>query len=721
MKKALQTLIFSFFVLFSYAQTSTPPRLLQVYIDRFSPPQNLNDLQMEFPYINYTAQPTEADVHVVVIYDGISNQQSRTGLCFFGSGRFMGQNDTIWYTIAPLTVGLEYRDKINEAFRRGIYPYLEQCAFNGDLYALIGEKPQPIEDLSWHKTQYWLQTLGSINNAKSSIISNYRGLPLQSEKIISHSFDLNANVLHFERFWRYSGNIAAFDYYSNKSTAMDTIFSEAKYKVKNLKSNIEAVKTMTNHIAIGANLYLAKQSGDIKNFNQEIAFGAEYNLFPYANFFRKRMLLGYKLGLTHSKIGLQLPLSSPLRHRFFAEYYTQKRWGYFGMNAEINTRFNTKTFLTFDNYLETHTGFHLRKNLFFTLYGQVKRDNLFDLSKFDYAKGIFVNKSRHTIIHSKIGLTYLFGSGVRNRLPLGLDKLLNEDFFSFDAPKVDEGWNRWSFIGDLSGDFRREKFKSQLPNVGKLISLDGQYTVTGGIQANKVKRKVRHTTAIELGIFKEEYKKYDSNLEKNAEIEAHFFQNLVFTFWDRLSLGGMFDYNSKHELFRYPFAPLPTFILKDKLKIYGGLEINLIPYTHYLRKRLSFGYYHLFDESPYIYRYQDYIEEDLLFLSTFHLKPWGYWSGSFNHFSNLKNQPWVGYKINAQLEIGYKISKSFYLTLAPQITTEHIPNYSNYFNPSGIYVVSAHLKSQDFNCRAGIHYYFGQGKSNVINPSMIRF
>jgi hypothetical protein len=135
---------FLFICLFSpsiYAQRDTTPRLLSVYIDRFSPPENLFDLQMEFPLVDYTSQPTDGDVHVLLLTDYIGNLQERKGLCFFGLGRFKGQNDTIWYIIPPLTTELQKRELVNAVFKHGIYPYLEQCGYGKDLMDLISSKP----------------------------------------------------------------------------------------------------------------------------------------------------------------------------------------------------------------------------------------------------------------------------------------------------------------------------------------------------------------------------------------------------------------------------------------------------------------------------------------------------------------------------------------------------------------------------------------------------
>jgi hypothetical protein len=136
--KNASLLLFFYFLSFCIAAQTPETRLLKVYIDQFSPPENQYDLQVEFPFVDYTVKPNEGDVHVLRITDYVSSNVSRNGLCFFGLGRFEGQNDTIWYIIPPLTPELQKRDLVNDVFRRGIYPYLEQCGYQGELKDLVG-------------------------------------------------------------------------------------------------------------------------------------------------------------------------------------------------------------------------------------------------------------------------------------------------------------------------------------------------------------------------------------------------------------------------------------------------------------------------------------------------------------------------------------------------------------------------------------------------------
>jgi hypothetical protein len=698
------------------AQKSADSRLLNVYIDRFSPPENLYDLQQEFPFINYTTQSAEGEVQVLRITDLIGNLQERNGLCFFGFGRFSGQNDTIWYIIPPITPELQRRELLNNVFKKGIYPYLEQCEYEGNLEELIGKKPAVEEDLSWNKTSYTLNAQGNFGGSYNN--SNQKGF-LENKSISKSNefyYELGAEILHFTKKWRYNGVINFMNYnYNNQTLNQDTIFSTSSEFYDKFSTNCAINRALSNHFSIGANLdyFYYKSLNFQKNTNASVGF--EYNLFPYSEFFRRRMTLSYFTNYIIYNSPLKLPITTHWSHTISLDYFKQLRWGFLGFGIDHNVRFNPETFRTFNTNIKGNIGFHLGKNLFLSLSGRYLRDNLFSLEKFGYSNNIYINKSRHNYLNMSVGLTYLFGAGLRNNLPLGLDALTYESWPFFKVNKMNEGWNRWSFNLGGFGKFKMENYSSQLPKTDVLYEKNSELTISPSFQMSRVGRHIRNSTAIEFEFTKRNQLKDGEQLKWNRTT-YHLFQNLVFTFKNRFSVGAKIDISNMD----YGFNNFSDFdnVYRGRTSFSLGLEYNFISYKHYLRKNWNIGYYHNFLEEDFWINTSG--SDDTFFTSAFRLTKWGYWQVHLSHNSNLLNNPHRVFSIRSDSELGWNVKKSLYLTLNPYLSVRYSKIYRVYFQDPNYATIELNDNYIFYSTSIGIKYYFGQGKTNVINPRMSR-
>jgi hypothetical protein len=732
MKNATLLLFFSLLSCCITAQTSEK-RLLKVYLDQFSPPEYAFDLIQEFPYVDYTVKPKEAEVQVMLISDFITFRQTRQGLCFFGLGRFEGQNDTIWYVIPPLTPELQQRDLVNDVFRRGIYPYLEQCGYTGDLKDLVGERPAEMEDLAWNKTQYSLKLNGFLQSEKyesDNFLSQYPNFKTNGYTINSNA---SSSVFHLGETWRYGGTINATFNQSKNNLKTDSFSWVSNFSFKNVNVNAFVARRLADHFSVGSRISYfntenkSREQLEINgnksiSWSKSMALGAEYNFFSYSKYFQKRLLFGYDVALGTALTLADTRKISPWTHFLSLDYYQRVKWGYLEFGAKGGLNFNFDNFNTFSREVHGSLGFYVGKSTFLTISSDIRQDNNFSASKLGFSSGLFVKQGRHLTTLNMLGLTYLFGSGVRNNQNVGLDGIKLESVPSFYNDRNREGWNRWAYSLGGSGFFSSEDYKINYPNLGKIVSINRKHEYASALKINRIGRKFRNSTVLEyLNYGFKDVNPITGISDELTNRAIHFFQNAVYNLNQKFSIGVYCDVSNVQDLyFSRPFRDY--YYNQLRKNVYAGVEYNFISYKHFFRKRLTFSYYHQFYSNENvdfsnvfrgsIYRnYRDKFE-----MSAFKLLPWGYISSNLDYGINLNSSLFKKQNFNAELSVGRKVSKSLFFVITPKLNFnkgnfDNFAFYSPRLNPN---------KGSSYGLSFGLDYYFGRGKTTVINPRMSR-
>jgi hypothetical protein len=714
------TTLFCFFTLFMAVvngQTADSSRILRVYIDRFSPPENIYDLQMEFPFLDYTTQPTEGEVHVLIITDYISYKQERVGLCFFGKERFLGQNDTIWYIIPPLTPDLQKRTLVNDAFRRGIYPYLEQCGYQGDLEDLVGERPILEEDLSWNKTQFSVDLNGSFENFSSKHSYTISGNS-RFEKNITSRLNLinNLSITHINKKWLYRSR---FNGNSNTTQTKELITgipspidtTKLINRLKSWNQSFEISRFLSNHLAIFTKGYYSKYYqktplSEYKNKNKYLQLGLFYNFKPFSKFYQNRFIVGVNLRFTPKSddVIIRSPVKTPWKHNLSVEYFKRNRWGYLDINLSGGYRFDFETYNAYELSLFSNFGFHLGHNVFLTLFNYATFRNDISTSQFGYSNYLYTNKGKFLRFNSSGGLNILLGSGSVNRRRPTLEFADDSDF-SNQNNNNSIGWNKWAFIMSGIGYYEAVKHQDQLPNIGKLYNIEQKLRLKPRLTIGRVGKKFRNLTQLGADYEANYQKVYDKERIKIPDqLVFSATQNAVFTFSEHFAIGSSVSiYDIKQKL-----TSKGTHKWDYNGQLLAGLEYNFNSYQSFLRKSTTIGFYR--DLSKFIKKDNNSSGFTHLYCSIYRLKPWGYWSNNFLFQPVIVKKPFESIRFSNGFTFAKKISKSLYFTVRPSIGYDYAK--TNFSSKNEI------SKRFSKSLSYGIEYYLGKGRTNTFNPSI---
>jgi hypothetical protein len=710
-----------FFCLFSaFIMAQTPEtRLLKVYIDQFSPPENQYDLQVEFPFVDYTIKPTEGDVHVLRITDYMSTNVSRNGLCFFGLGRFKGQNDTIWYIIPPLTPELQRRDLVNDVFRRGIYPYLEQCGYVGDLKDLVGERPGEMEgisaddsvDLSWNKMQFSYEFEGYFRN--NFVKRTYFNPDLPAFVTFTQSYEVsNGQIFDFNKFykkWRIYGKLASYveeKSYENKDNG--NFIGKNRFSFSTFSSTLSVNRLVKNHFSTGFGVfhyttYNSVQPKDAKNGFYDFVTGFVYNYFPYSQFYRRRLLLGYKLNFEYREdLDAKFDIS-PWSQRLYVNYYNRRQWGYIDFKLDSKYLFAKRMKNDLEVYFSGTTGLHVGNNVFLTLKFQTSSvRKVINRSLPTFPIGVY-SKSVNNNSETLFGINYLMGSGSIRRI--------RPNYAFSDIENVNEeiGSNKWAFRLNGTGKYSTSK-QSITQSGDKQSDKFNEINFSPSFGIGRVGRKYRTFTSLNAIINYTKVKNDLSNDEtsKVKTTNLQFFHNSVYTFWDRFSIGSKLFLNQQK-------INITGVLNGDGKKtldynFHVGFDLNLIPNRYFLRKSWTLSCYQAL--SFVTLNNQQSRLTNHFYTNAFFLKKWGFWSLAMEFQPEKLNKPFMKYDCKADFKFAKKIQNTIFLTLNPRL----FGNFEKIINIQNDYITKAYTWGSSLTF--GFEYYFGRGKTTIINPSL---
>lgn len=261
---------------------------LRVYLDcEWQCDQNF--LRTEIDYVDWVRNREDADVHVLVTTQGTGAGGSRYTLDFLGLKRFAGAADTLTYSTGPDDTSDSRRRGLSRVIKIGLVDYLLQTGM-ADRLQIVVDKPkaaaagaaaaEPRRD-PW---DYWVFRLsggGFMNGEENRLSRSLRG-SLSANRTtdtwkLSLSFSGNESLSEFE----YQGNTIENKRHSWNSSAL-------------------AVKSISDHISVGARATAYSSSFSNVDLQTSIAPAVEYSLFPYGESTRRFFTALYAVGVTRA-------------------------------------------------------------------------------------------------------------------------------------------------------------------------------------------------------------------------------------------------------------------------------------------------------------------------------------------------------------------------------------------------------------------------------------
>jgi hypothetical protein len=411
----------------SHIAMAQSPAPIRVYLDRFNAPSSPNYLRTVLQYVHYTDQPADCDVRIQLTEEFVGNGTSRYMLFFYGEKQFQGQNDTVFCVVPPMTNSLVRENTLVETLKRGLLPYLLQAGWSDFIdVSMDGAEPHPWFQDYWNLSTFAISFSGRYSNSEQTL----RGANGEEITPYNRSGDLNTDFNWWKvgQTWRYSAGFNSF-YTRSSAQGLATTFplslapSTIEQERQSMSGGFGGVRRLTDRWSAGVGTTLSYNDGlnQKASFSGSLSAGVEYNLFPYSEFFRRHLLLGYTIGATQYRNTNGLHPTAQLPQNQLSVQYSQRfKRAFLQCFASSGIRFSSKIWNVWQVFGSVRGGVELKRNLFLTLSSNVSANNGNALPGFN---DLYTNRARALGYNGEIGMTYLFGSGYRNILNPGLAPL----------------------------------------------------------------------------------------------------------------------------------------------------------------------------------------------------------------------------------------------------------------------------------------------------------
>jgi hypothetical protein len=429
--KHLYTLLLCFWGFSAIGQNAQPP-LLRVYLDRFTQPQDYNYLRTTLTCINYTDQPEDCDVRVQLTSETVGNSTDRYILFFYGEKQFAGQNDTVMFIIPPMTNNLALQNMYVETLKQGLLPYLAQTEWASQLQVSYDAPAiqSPLFQDYWNLSTFSVRFGGALDYSRQFVFSGF------TEDLFERTLKGNIGFdwWHVGQKWRFASTADAM-YFQRDANRLGPLVVgsfistiRSKEKDQSQRVSFEAVRSLTKHFSTGGSLDWDRDFiGTSNRFQNQakLTLGVEYNLFPYSDFFRRRLLVNYNTSiyLYNNQIPKHPTIRLPQQEVAF-QYALRVKKAFLSFRQSNSVRLSSSKWNTWSTGLDINTGIEIKRNLFLSLDGRIQYHNENPISALGpILPDVYTNKARTTTYYFYTQITYLFGSGYRNILNPGLNRI----------------------------------------------------------------------------------------------------------------------------------------------------------------------------------------------------------------------------------------------------------------------------------------------------------
>jgi hypothetical protein len=266
------------------AAPTSEPRL-RVFLDCPTGGCDRNYLITELPFVLWTQDRLDADIHALITTLGTAAGGSAYTINLLGRGLFAGKSDTLAATVPPNTTDEMRRRELARVLKLGLVPYAIRVSdsspfsirYDAPVGSGSGNGNGVIQD-PWDFWVYRVRANGS-GNAES----------------LNSSYQLNGsvNVSRVTEELKLSFN-ANEEYRANTFTLSDS--SEQTFILRSTDLSARIVRSVSDHWSIGTRL-----TGGRSDFrNQEASAGldvsAEYNYFPWRDATSRQLIAALAIG-----------------------------------------------------------------------------------------------------------------------------------------------------------------------------------------------------------------------------------------------------------------------------------------------------------------------------------------------------------------------------------------------------------------------------------------
>ena len=236
----------------------------------------------EVDIVEYVRDPAEADIQIIVTESDTAGGGTERTVSFVGLGRFKG----IDHSIRALTDSSDTEDtersRLATAMTIGLLNYMSRAGVTGDFTVDASHRQQlSVVAAGLDPWKGWAFTLGSDISLD--------GEETQREMNVQGEFSAD----RITDDWKIT--VGATVEYTREDFDLDE--DEPLRAIRNERElNWLAVKSLTDHWSVGASGSAGSSTFENLDFSAQAAPGIEYNLFPYSEYARRQLRVGYFIG-----------------------------------------------------------------------------------------------------------------------------------------------------------------------------------------------------------------------------------------------------------------------------------------------------------------------------------------------------------------------------------------------------------------------------------------
>lgn len=377
---------------------------LNVFMDSYY--INMDFIRKEIPYINYVRDRKESDVHIMITRRGTGSGGYEYTISYFGTGDFVGINDTLIYNSGPDETTDETRIGRSRILQMGLMKYVARTPINRKIkfnYSDKGKEDMQLVEDKWKSWVFKVDVSGefryeeSYNNQEAK--SSFSASKVTPEWRIDFNGKGEYNVSNY--------TMSDGDNYRNERTS---------YEVKGL-----IVKSLGDHWSVGAFAEVDHSTYSNNQIAYSLYPAVEYNLFPYHESTMRQLRFNYSSGYRYINY-LDTTLYDKMNEGLFQQrltiaYEIRQPWGSITTSLRGNAYWHdfSKNNLSFNTWIS----WRIYKGLSFRISGTASliRDQL-SLNKSGATEEEILLRKKQIASNYKysgnIGLSYTFGSIYNN-------------------------------------------------------------------------------------------------------------------------------------------------------------------------------------------------------------------------------------------------------------------------------------------------------------------
>ena len=239
-------------------------------------------IREEVDLVEYVRDPAEADVHVIVTSSETGSGGVERAVALIGLGRFKGLDFKTRAISQSGDTEDTQRQRLATAITIGLLNYLSHDGVKGGLAVEVEQTAQPGRAAGdtdpWN---FWvLSVQGSISMSGE-----------ESSRELDLSGDIGADRITDD--WKIT--IGAEIEYSREDFDLD---EDEPLRAERNERDFDALvaKSLNDHWSVGGRASLDSSSFDNISIRTFIAPAIEYNLFPYSQYTRRQLRIGYAVG-----------------------------------------------------------------------------------------------------------------------------------------------------------------------------------------------------------------------------------------------------------------------------------------------------------------------------------------------------------------------------------------------------------------------------------------